>query len=362
MPYQAENYYALAEFYREYSTGHQSAVFADSLYRIAIRLNPYNEWYYAGIGYLLLDEKQTDSAFYWFKKGKEISGGTADSYYNLAYYFKQTNQYDSAVANFQKALRINPYDTDAGNDFSDLLLEKGDTLAAEKILLQLQLLHTQSPKMYYRLGNFYFRTKNLLKASQQYEKCLQADESYLDAINALAYVNLLLGNDKSSRNYMKQLMQLDKDPFLLLSYMNAVAEQGYKIPLAKRHDWLNAFIPIDPYNEQLSELIAETAYQTGTGFSKAFRQALRAEENTEYNNAALVRWLLLLSIELNDTTQMKIFAKRYLAEILISDPVIQAATMKITGNNLEAKKIKAGISAADLKMYKENFKKLFSGI
>lgn len=362
MPFEAENYYTLAEFYREYSTGNQSTFFADSLYRIAIRLNPFNESYYAGIGYLLVDEKRADSAYYWFKKGNEASGGTANSYYNLAYYFKLIKQYDSAVTNFQKVLRINPYDTDAGNDFSDLLLEKGDTLAAEKILQQLQLLHTQSPKIYYRLGNFYFRTKNLPMALQQYEKCFHADESYLNAINALAYVNLMLGNEKISRDYIKKLRQLDKDPFIILSYINAVAEEASKISPEKRGDWLYSFIVIDAYNEQLNELIAETAYQTGTGLSKAFRQAIQAEKNTEYNNAVLVRWLLLLSIELNDTKQMKIFANRYLEEILVADPVIQAIAMKINGNNTEAKKIKKDTHLSDIKMYRQNFKKIFSTI
>ena len=65
-------------------------------------------------------------------------------------------------------------------------------------------------------------------ALQQYEKCIGVDESYLDAINALAYVNLLTGNENSSRRYMQQLMKLNKDPFIILSYINAVAEQASK--------------------------------------------------------------------------------------------------------------------------------------
>jgi hypothetical protein len=77
MPYEAENYFTLADFYRENSTGSLSVVLADSLYRIAIRLNPFDETSYAGLGYLMLDENKPDSAFSFFSRGLVASGGTA---------------------------------------------------------------------------------------------------------------------------------------------------------------------------------------------------------------------------------------------------------------------------------------------
>lgn len=362
MPFEAENYYWLAEFYRNYADGTKSATAIDSLYKKAIALNPYNEDYYAGLGYFLIDEKQPAAALTYFMKGIEASGGTADSYYNLGYYFKNTNQHDSAVHYFKKALLLNPYDIFVSNDLADLLLEKIDTIAAENVLLQQIPLHLQSPKMFYQLGNFYFRTGKLADAIKYYEKCVAIDNSYLNALSSLAYVHLLNGNDKSSRRNLQQVTDLDNDKFRTISYFHAVIEQSYKIPIATRLSWLNNFLSLDPNNELLIEAIARTAYQSGAGLSKTFLQTKQAEEKITYSNPILVKWLLLLAIELNDAKQVQLFAKRYLDESLNTEPAIEAIAMKLTGNISTAKKIKLSVQTADLNTYRLNFKKLFSGI
>ncbi|OSZ80030.1 hypothetical protein CAP36_01835 [Chitinophagaceae bacterium IBVUCB2] len=362
MPFEAENYYWLAEFYRNYADGTKSAAVIDSLYKKAIALNPYNEDYYAGLGYFLIDEKQPEAALTFFKQGIEYSGGTADSYYNLGYYFKNNKQNDSAIQYFKRALQLNPYDIFVSNDLADLLLVKKDTTAAETVLLQQIPLHQQSPKMFYQLGNFYFRTGKLADAIKYYEKCVAIDNSYLNAISSLAYVQLLNGNEKSSRRNIQQVTELDNDQFRTISYFHAVMEQSYKIPMAARLGWLNNFLSIDPNNDLLNEAIAATAYRSGIGINKTFLQTKQAEEKTAYNNPILVKWLLLLAIEVNDAKQMKIFATRYLDESLNAEPAIEAMAMKLTGNISIAKKIKLSVQSADLNTYRLNFKKLFSGI
>jgi hypothetical protein len=123
-------------------------------------------------------------------------------------------------------------------------------------------------------------------AAKQYEQCLGIDESYINALKALAYVELLNHNDKNSRQYMVKLIGQDKDPIQLVAYINAVVEQAYKIPLAGRTAWLNGFLKMLPTNELLNELITETAYSTGTGYNKAFLQAKLAEEKSKFNQPA----------------------------------------------------------------------------
>jgi tetratricopeptide (TPR) repeat protein len=362
MPFEAENFYTLAEFYRNFSDGAKTTIEIETLYKKAIALNPYNEDYYAGLGLFLIDEKKPDSSFRWFTKGIIASGGTAGSYYNMGYYYKNTHRPDSAIFYFKKALLLNPYDIFVSNDLAALLVETGDSISAENVLLQQAPLHKQSPRMFYQLGNFYFRIGKFTAAILQYEKCIALDDSYLNAISSLAYVHLLNGNDKSSRKYMQQVSQLDKDQFRTISYIHAVIEQSYTIPLATRLNWLNNFLSINPYDEVLSEAIAATAYEAGIALNNTFLQTKLAEQKTSYTNPALIKWLLLLAIELNNTQQIQLFAKRYLNETLNTDPAVEAVAMKLTGNIVTAKKIKRSVQQIEIKTYRVNFKKIFSGI
>ena len=124
----------------------------------------------------------------------------------------------------------------------------------------------------------------------------------------------------------------------------------------------NSFLVIDIYNEILNEAIAATAYETGTNFKKTFLQAKLAEEKTTYSNPSLLKWLLVLAIELNDSKQMKLFAGRYLEETINPDPAVEVVALKISGNGAAAKKLKQSIQLSDLKSYRVNFKKIVAGI
>ena len=250
----------------------------------------------------------------------------------------------------------------AAKDLAELLLVKKDTVAAEHVLLQQLPLHLQSPKMFYQLGNFYFQVGQHSEAIKQYEKCIAIDDSYLDALTSLAYLHLLNGNEKNSRRYIQQLMQLDNDPLKMIAYINAVVERSLAVPVATRLNWLSDFLILDPLNIALSEAMAATAYQNGAGYSKAFAQAVKAEQKSEYNNPVLIKWLFLLSIEMNNPSQIKLFAKQYLDKVLITEPAIEAMALKLSGNSAEAKIIKRQAAPAAINMYRNNFKKLFAGI
>lgn len=361
-PFEAQNYYELGELNRLHPLNNQSLRAADSLYRIAIRLNPFNEWYYAGPGYLSIDKKQYDSARYWFDKGIEISRGSADAFYNKAYYYTHINKTDSALLLYKQSLQINPYDMIIAGDLSDMLLEKKDTVNAERYLLQSVSLQPQSPKASYIAGHFYYKTGRPLQAIRAYQKSIALDPSYTNALKALSYVTLSTGNTAGSRNYMKQLLQVDDSPELITSYINAVGEEALKIPLGKRQVWVAGFLPLDPNNELLNELLIETAYNNNVPLSAVFAQVTKAENNLSYNSPALIKWLLLSAIELNNATAMKQLSQRYLDELLNTEPAIYAVAMKLAGNAEEAKKIKKGIRQGEPVNYRINFKKLFAGI
>lgn len=169
-PSDAENYYWLAELYRNNPLNKQSIQMSHDMYLQAIQLNPFNEWYYAGLGHLALDHTNKDSALYWFDKAVKVSRGASDALYNMAFYYALVHNRDSAAVYYKRALAINPYDIGVSSDYADFLLETGDTSIALQQLQRLTSLQQQSPKAFYVLGNFHFKTGNLQQALVAYQK------------------------------------------------------------------------------------------------------------------------------------------------------------------------------------------------
>ncbi len=361
-PYDAHNYYSLAELYRENPLSKQALQTAQALYLQAIKLNPFDEWYYAGLGHLAFDNKQQDSALYWFNKAVEISRGSADALYSLAFYYALAGKPGSALPLYKKSLAINPYDIGITSDYTDLLLEQKDTATALNQMLLLTSLQLQSPKAFYVLGNFYHKTGRLTQAMQAYEKSLVVDPAYTDAIKALAFTSLQLGLPSKSRSYMQQLKKIDASPALSITFNNAVAEQSLRVPIQKRAAWLAGFIQRSPNNETLNELMAEATYLSGQDLRAAFTQLQKAENNLDYNSAALIKWLFVSALELGDTQRSKKLASRYINEVLNTEPAVYAIALKVAGNMQAAQKIKKQVQVQDIKNYRQNFKKIFASI
>ncbi|RYF93421.1 MAG: hypothetical protein EOO02_24275, partial [Chitinophagaceae bacterium] len=294
-PFEAENYFQLAELYRKFPLNRQSQEAADSLYRKAISLNPFNEWFYSGLGNLYADKDMHDSAVYWLQQAIQISRNSADALYNLAFYFQENSRQDTAYILYQQSLAANPYDILIADDFADLLLSRSDTAAAEKELLKVITLQQQSPNAFYILGNFYYKINRLHKSILAYKKSIAIDPSYTNAIKALMYAELSAGNSAASMTALRQLRQLDSDPTLVLDYLNVVTEMADKLPATRRYSWLNSFQSVDPFSELFNERLAEYAY-TGSGALNAiYIRIKKAEEKLSYNSASLIRWLFLIA-------------------------------------------------------------------
>ncbi|MBE2230499.1 MAG: caspase family protein [Chitinophagaceae bacterium] len=358
-PHEAENYYALAEFYRMKQASQRSRAAIDSLYFEALRLNPYNESYYAGIGFHLVDESRYDSAYTWFRKGIEMSGGKAEAWSNMAWYYKYAGQPDNAIAALEKALSLNPWDIGSAESLSDFFLQdKKDTKKAEQVLLNLLPLHPRSPRVHFLLGNFYFRTLNTEKAIAAYRRCLQTDSLYLPAAESLSLLLLQEGRISESLQWAGICQQYNPD--FPLPYLHAVAAAGSKISPGIKTSWLKPLLLQFPDSDLLAEMLAEAAYRSGTGMKDALQRAGITENKLDYSNSGLLRWLFLLAVEAGNPEQQQEYAGRYLEEVLVPEPALQALACWLTGNREEARlhKKEAGPGAAAA--YRTQFKKIWT--
>lgn len=361
-PFDAQNYYDLAELKRKNSLDEYTVHVADSLYRKAIALNPFNEWFYAGLGYLSVDEKQPDSALYWFNKGIEVSRGSADAWYNLGYFYQLANKPDTAVLLYKKALNINPYDIFIADELAGLLKEQGLKTASIEVMEKASGMQQQSPKAMWMLGNVYFANGETGKALEAYRHSLANDAAYTPALKALMYLQLAMNLPEQSIAVFVQLAGLENDEVQQANYLAAVAEQALQVPVKDRSGWLSSFLALDPKHELLNELYAEAAYSAGTVSATIFGSLKTAEEALDNSSSALLRWLLLYAVELNDRKEMKHFAARYLSELLNPEPLIQAVALYITGDTTAATALKATLQPTDAAGYRSRFKKLFEKI
>ncbi|MBI3138310.1 MAG: tetratricopeptide repeat protein [Sphingobacteriales bacterium] len=360
-PHEAENYYALAEFYRTKQASTRSRASIDSFYSEAILLNPYNESYYAGIGFHLLDENRYDSAYTWFRKGIDMSGGKAEAWSNMAWYYKFAGEMDKAIAALEKNLELNPWDIGSAENLSGFILQdKKDPKKAEQVLLRLLPLHPHSPRVHFLLGNFYYRTGNTAKAIAAYRQCLQTDSQYVPAAESLSLLLLRQGQIRESLEWAAVCRRFN--PGFSLSYLHAAAAASIRMAPAAKTAWLRPFLQAFPGSDLLAELLAEAAYRSGSGMKDALQHAGITENKLDYRNSGLLRWLFLLAVEAGGPEQQEEYAGRYLEEVLVPEPALQALACWLTGNKEEAGQWKKEAGPGAAASYRTQFKKIWIAI
>ena len=123
---------------------------------------------------------------------------TEDVYFTLGKMYKDCNNFDKALENFQKSLKLNKFDKNIYIKMAEIYERNKDENNFEKILLE-GLKNTDDKNIYNLLSKFYCETKNFDKAKNILTKSLQL---YPD--NDISYY--FLGNIYGlEQNYKKAL-------------------------------------------------------------------------------------------------------------------------------------------------------------
>jgi tetratricopeptide (TPR) repeat protein len=83
-------------------------------------------WATTTFGNALFQKGQVDDAIAQYQKAVEINPNYVQAHYNLGLALFQKGQLDEAVAEFQKAVEINPNDADAHSNLGNALFQKGE--------------------------------------------------------------------------------------------------------------------------------------------------------------------------------------------------------------------------------------------
>ncbi|RYY38632.1 MAG: tetratricopeptide repeat protein [Chitinophagaceae bacterium] len=360
-PYAAAGYEALGDYYRERTTVYRHQERADSLYDLAIALNPYDPDGYAGKGLIRLDRKQPDSAYAWFYRGVQAARGSDGAWYTMTSYYEHLGSKDSIRAVYARVLQLNPYRADAADEFARFLLKEKDTLAATQVLHTAIRYQPLSPQVHYFLGNLEFQSGRASAAVVSYQRSLQVDSSFTPALAALAYLELQQGNTQAALRVIGRLRRLSPYDDRVTSFLNVALEKSREIAVQQRYAWLQRLLPLDGASVDLHTALAEASYRSGRQQRPAFNGLRRAEAASQLNYPEGLTYCFLLAVELKDPSA-KEYAQRYLEETLNPDPAISAVALVVTGRHSAARKEKRKTHAAALQSFGTRFRQILSAL
>lgn len=139
-------------------------------------------------------------------------------YNRLGWFFYEKGQVDKAIAQYQKALEINPYFADGHNNLGNALLKKEQV---DEAIAQFQKALELKPdfgEVYNNLGYALLKKGQVDEAIAQYQKALEINPNYADAYINLGKALLQKGQvDKAIEQYQKAL---EINPNYADAYMN----------------------------------------------------------------------------------------------------------------------------------------------
>jgi tetratricopeptide (TPR) repeat protein len=194
-------------------TWRQASVYhnAETLWRTTLAGNPDCAVAHDGLGYVLLQNGQTDEALGHFQKAVQISPGYALAHYDLGRVLFQKGEVNGAIAQFQDAVQIKPGYAQAQNNLGGVLLQKGD---AEDAIAHLQLALQSNPdnaEAHYNLGNARLRLGHVEEAITEFQKTLQLKPDHAEARYSLGTVLLQKGNVDAAIAQLQKARELKPD-------------------------------------------------------------------------------------------------------------------------------------------------------
>ncbi len=172
-------------------------------------LSNYNDaWYHLGIAYKELgDAKNSVAAFEQSRALKPFTDASHLTAAGLAY--GMNKQYDKALPDLEAALKMEPEDPDAWNNYGLYLSEAGKTDASLKALNKAISLKKDYIKAYYNRGNTWAMAGNYREALKDYASALLLNKDYTDALNNSGNCYIMLQRPDSALTYFEKAIQSD---------------------------------------------------------------------------------------------------------------------------------------------------------
>ncbi|RYZ22718.1 MAG: hypothetical protein EOO10_21525, partial [Chitinophagaceae bacterium] len=132
-----------------------------------------------------------DNALFYFKRAKDNGVKNPAVFQNMAAIYTSKLQVDLAIRTLEEGIKLNQYDVNLTNDYINLLLDNEQYSKAIKVIEETLKVTTDNKLLYFLYGYLHQNNSNYSTAELAYNKALEMDENYFDALYQLgvAYVD-----------------------------------------------------------------------------------------------------------------------------------------------------------------------------
>ena len=196
---------------------------------------------------------------------------------------EKLKRYDDAVKAYEKAININPDDTDIMYNLAYAYIKIKKYDEAEKLLLEVIKKDTEDNNSYFHLGEIYSRKKEHDNAIKYLSKALELDNNDTIALFYLAYEYSEINNiDKAIELYNK-VIELNQDySWAYYNLASIYVKNGDDMPLNGDVHYLfsQVYKLLNSHVNYLKYLkLTERKISTFTGDSEKLKQEIKEAEN-----------------------------------------------------------------------------------
>jgi tetratricopeptide (TPR) repeat protein len=210
---------------------------------------------------------------------------------NLGNALAAEGRFDEAVDQFQRALRIDPNDSDAVYNLGNALARQGNFEAAGKQLEYALQINPRNAMAAYDLGNVRARQGRFDEAMNQFERALKTDPGLAKAHYNMGSLLTQQGKLDEAIAHFRQVMLLAPEDARPPYHLGQIFSRQGKLDEAIRYYRLA--LRIDPANVKARYYLAVALTEQGDfhGAGKEFQESLRIEPNLAEAHAGLARAL-----------------------------------------------------------------------
>lgn len=138
--------------------------------------------------------KNEEEAFNFYKRAKDNNVRNPVVFQRLADLYKEKSDKEKALKTIQEGLSLNPYNDMLNNDYINMLLDDEKYDQAKDVIDGTLKVETRSKMLYYLFGYLHQKNANMTTAELAYNKSLDIDHNFFDALYQLGLVYVDLGN------------------------------------------------------------------------------------------------------------------------------------------------------------------------
>lgn len=156
--------------------------------------------------------KNDDEALNYFRRAKDNGARNPVIFQRMGTIYKMKMDNEAALKITEEGLKVNPYNEMLGNDYINQLLDSERYTEAMNRIESTLKVNTRSKLLYFLYGYLHQKNANMGTAELAYNKSLDIDKNYFDALYQLGLLYLNLGN--------KALQATPQDIATFSSYLN----------------------------------------------------------------------------------------------------------------------------------------------